>query len=258
MTYLTAIYIFPIKSLDGVNLDECQVLPGGALAADRGIALVDRDGNFINGKRQAAVHRLRAGFDLGQRTVRLSSDTLPPALFHLDDQEAVMCSWLSDFFGVAVRLRRDPVRGFPDDPNAPGPTVTSTATLQTVANWFPGQTAGEMRLRFRMNLELGGDDPFWEDRLFGEPGVVTRFRIGDVEFWGTNPCERCVVPTRSPTTGEVVPGFARLFADRRQQSLPSWSAASRFDHYYRLGVNTRLAELHGGRLRVGDEVRVIG
>ena len=257
-TYLAAIRVFPIKSLDGVALDECRVLSSGALEQDRGIALVDRDGNFINGKREAALHRLRAAFELANRTVQLSAGTMPAARFHLDDQQVELSAWLSDFLGIAVRFQSNPGGGFPDDVDAPGPTVISTATLQAVAAWFPGQSVDETRRRFRMNLELGADDPFWEDRLFGEPGTVTRFRIGDVEFWGTNPCQRCVVPTRSPVTGDPIPGFARVFSERRQRSLPSWSAVSQFDHFYRLGVNTRLAALHSGKLRIGDEVRVIG
>ncbi len=46
-------------------------------------------------------------------------------------------------------------------------------------------------------------------------------------------------------------------AARREQTLPSWAARSRFDHYDRLAVNTRLAETAGETvIRLGDTVRL--
>jgi hypothetical protein len=65
------------------------------------------------------------------------------------------------------------------------------------------------------------------------------------------------VPSRSATTGEPIPGFARTFAERRGQGLPPWAATSRFDHFYRLAVNTRPSGSGGGTIRVGDEVTVL-
>jgi len=118
-------------------------------------------------------------------------------------------------------------------------------------------TMEEARRRFRANLEVGGTEPFWEDRLYDEPGSVVRFRVGDVIFEGTNPCRRCVVPSRSSTTGEVTPGFAKTFADHRRATLPAWANATRFDHFYRFAVNTRLAN-DGGVIRVGDKVEILG
>jgi len=59
-------------------------------------------------------------------------------------------------------------------------------------------------------------------------------------------------------TGDITPDFARIFAARREQTLPSSAARSRFDHYYRLAVNTRSAECAGECvIRVGDEVRAV-
>src|SRR5581483_2540325 len=103
------------------------------------------------------------------------------------------------------KLVENLVNGFPDDLNAPGPTVISTATLRTVASWFPGLTVDDMRLRFRANLEIDGVEPFWEDRLYGEQGESVTIRIGRVTIEGVNPCQRCVVPTRDPSTGHIVP-----------------------------------------------------
>lgn len=256
MPCLAAIRVFPIKSLDGVSLNECRVLPSGALEQDRSLAIFDSDGNFINAKRQSSIHRVRAMFDLTNQTVSLSGNASPPAQFDLREEQAEMSAWLSDFFGFSVEIRGNVERGFPDDVDSPGPTIVSTATLQAVAGWFSGVPVSEMNRRFRANLELGGEQSFWEDRLCGEQASV-RFRIGDVEFVGTNPCQRCVVPSRAPVTGEPIPAFARIFSEQRQRSLPAWAPVSRFDHFYRLAINTRLAALHSGQLRIGDEVQIL-
>jgi uncharacterized protein YcbX len=85
-----------------------------------------------------------------------------------------------------------------------------------------------------------------------------RFRIGEAELLGTNPCARCVVPSRDPVSGAPIREFAKTFARRREQSLAAWAPRGRFDHFYRLAVNTRRADARPCVLRVGDEVRIIG
>jgi len=95
---------------------------------------------------------------------------------------------------------------------------------------------------------------FWEDQLFGEDErSVVRFRIGEVHFEGSNPCARCPVPPRNPRTGEELVGFQKRFAQQRQATLPPWSPRDRFDHFYRLSTNTRVAPTEAGKLlRLGD------
>lgn len=96
---------------------------------------------------------------------------------------------------------------------------------------------------------------FWEDRLFAEAESLAPFRIGDILFEGINPCQRCVVPSRDPSTGEVFPHFQAIFMSKRKETLPSWSTPSRFNHFYRLSCNTRVpASEEGKSLHVGDPV----
>lgn len=257
MPRLARIDIYPIKSLDGQSVDSAQVLANGALADDRRYALVDRQGDFVNGKRSAAFHRLRSHVDFARQRLTLCVEGSAEAReFDLDGQRADLSAWLSDFFGQAVELVENTDGGFPDDTESPGPTLISVATLDEVGRWFGGLPLDETRARFRANLEIGGVEPFWEDRLVAEADRVVRFRIGEAELLGTNPCQRCAVPTRHPTTGEVWPGFAKKFAAQRADTLPKWSPASRYDHFYRLAVNTRRRGARPCLLRVGDEVHV--
>ncbi len=67
------------------------------------------------------------------------------------------CGWLSDALGMAVFLEERADGGFPDDRDAPGPTLISTETLVEVARWF-GWPVEEARRRLRMNLEADGSD----------------------------------------------------------------------------------------------------
>ncbi|MGC3970777.1 MAG: hypothetical protein QM775_26620 [Pirellulales bacterium] len=46
------------------------------------------------------------------------------------------------------------------------------------------------------------------------------------------------MPTRDSRTGESIAKFAAGFSARRREELPPWAAATAFDHFYRLAVNT--------------------
>ena len=51
--------------------------------------------------------------------------------------------------------------------------------------------------------------------------------------------------------------FARQLARHRQERLPAWAPAARFDHYYRLALNTRPALAVQRELTVGDELTIL-
>ena len=248
--------IYPIKSLDGCDVGEAGVLPSGALEHDRRWVLVDDQGRWLNGKRTAAVHRIRATYSDPVETVTLACDG-QAATFSLFQETEAAGRWLSERLGTACHLEENAIGGFPDDTDAPGPTLISTASLEAVAGWWDGLTLEQARLRFRANLEVGPSPAFWEDRLVGEAAEPPTFRVGEVLWQGMNVCQRCVVPTRHPVTGEVIDGFVRQFTEHREQTLPDWAPASRFDHFYRLSINTRLVSpREGGRVRVGDRVEM--
>jgi uncharacterized protein len=257
MSYIAGIFIHPIKSLDPVAVNSVTVLPSGALQQDREFGIVDAKGSFVNGKQNAKVHLLRSHWDTAIQTISLQiHNTQAIQTFHLEQDRTALEAWLSDYFGFSVQLARNSLTGFPDDTSASGPTLISTSTLETVASWFPGITVDEMRLRLRANIEIGGVPPFWEDRLFANEGEVVPFQIGKVRCEGINPCQRCIVPTRNPLTGEAYPRFQKIFSEMRQKTLPSQIERSRFNHFYRLSVNTRIPESEAGKmLKIGDEIQ---
>lgn len=260
LPYIMSIHIYPVKSLDGISLTQATILESGAIEHDRELALFDENGNFVNGKRNAKVHLLRSQFDDELNYISLQiQGTDQKATFHLDKERTKLENWLSNYFGIPVKLKQNSIAGFPDDLNAKGPTVISTATIEEVASWFSGLSVEEMRLRLRANLEIAGVPPFWEDRLFAQAGQCVRFKVGEVLFEGINPCQRCIVPTRDSKTGEATANFQKVFINKRQQSLPSWTIPQRFNHFYRLSVNTNVPTSEAGKVvRVGDAIAILG
>ena len=199
MPTLDRITIYPVKSLDGVDVAEARVLPSGGLEHDRRWQLVDMDGRVLNAKRSPLVHAIRAEFDLGaggaggmREPVAAQARGSGANLIHLaidpaaHEAQAIPgierlaglaagtfplvpgpdgpCGWFSEVFGMGVLLLERAEGGFPDDREASGPTVISTTTLAEVARWFRFDV-NECRRRFRANLELGECEAFWEDAL---------------------------------------------------------------------------------------------
>ena len=259
MATLARINIYPVKSLDPQCVDAAIVLPSGALAHDRRFAVRDRQGQFVNAKRTPAAHLLRSKFDPATNRLELEVDgTGAIHAFDVDSQRRELARWLSEYFAMPVEFAEDPLAGFPDDTESPGPTVISVATLSTVGGWFGGLSQDEVRRRFRATLEIDGVEPFWEDRLVAEEGKLVRFKIGQAEFFGTNPCHAAPCQPATATRAKPRGNSPRFSAADRQATLPDWAPASRFDHFYRLATNTRAVGSEEVTIRVGDEVVVLG
>jgi uncharacterized protein YcbX len=261
MPTLDRITVFPVKSLDGLALDSATVGARGALELDREYALVDADGEYVNGKATAQIHRLQSAFDPAthELTVGRYDDDESHSFRLRDETERAACGeWLTSFFGEPVTVERDDAGGYPDDEALHGPTVISTGTVRAVADWFD-LPPENVRRRFRANIEIGSTEPFWEDRLFADQGEVVAFSVGECRFHGVNPCQRCVVPTRDPDTGEVIADFRERFVEQREATLPEWTPSDRFDHPYRLMLNTVVPEgSWDTELAVGAEVAIEG
>lgn len=256
---LANIRLHPVKALDPVYVKEARIGPNGGLELDRAWALYSADGRWVNAKRTAAMHLIRAAYapDISSVTLTVPGDRrdIPPMTFAFPGDTEGAAEWFSMYFEQAIQVRYTR-EGFPDDGLAPGPTIISTASLEKICEWFPGMTLEEARRRFRATIEIECVPAFWEDQLFADAETtVTRFKIGNVAFEGSNPCARCPVPSRESQTGMANDGFQKRFTDLRRAQLPPWAPAERFDHFYRLATNTRVPSTeHGKVLRVGDRV----
>jgi len=250
---VSKITIYPLKSFDGIDLEFCDVLASGALKHDRQLALVDSNGKYFNAKNYPEVHRFESQFHRDWFSMVISLPTQSAMeFFDLRSDGSRLVDWIKQFHPQVSELEENTLAGLPDDRDANGPTIISSSTLEVVASWFDDMTIHDLRRRLRPNIEVDGVPAFWEDRLFDNQ---LPFSIGNVQFNGTNPCQRCVVPTRCPDSGQVLPDFTAIIRENRLKHFPEWSDSSRFDHYYKLATNTKLADnCMGGNISLGDEI----
>lgn len=266
MAYIENLWVYPVKGLDRMAIDESRINEAGTLTGDRKYALLDpeedsviRDrtdsvGKTLNGKEIDNLHELTARFDpkTDELTVQLGG-TSDPVRFNLESEQKAASEWFSEFVDTDVVLRRRGPPSFIDRPKL-GPSVISTATLEKIASWFDEMTVEGARKRFRPNIEVGGVPAFWEDQFLGDdPSGIS---ISGTRLEGAEPCARCVVPSRDPDTGNTITSFRTRFVERREETLPEWADPDEFEHFFSVMTITSVPDKsRDGIIRVGDEVQ---
>ncbi len=266
MAKLTHIFIYPIKGLPGIELQESLVLPMG-LQFDRRFMLVDEGGNFIT---QRQINTL-VSFQL-----QLMEDTL--MINHPTKSEAIVLP-LSPQTGVSIEVKvwgdlvsaiepnQDFSKWFSDCIQTPCKLVFMAENSKRLieqrfnrgedtvsfADGYPFLLANSASLsylnakldepilmnRFRPNFVFDGTEPFEEDR-------VDEFYLGDLLFKATRACGRCKVITINQESGELGPEPLKTLQTFR----------SKQNHVY-FGENTMLLSSHTAKVVVGIELKVI-
>lgn len=254
------ITIYPIKSLDGVDLQKGMITKGGCLLHDREYAIIDEEGNFIKGKNNLLIHSLRSKIDFENEIISLRhQEENKWNTFHLPNDLKHLNSYLTHFFGMPASFHQNTEGRFLDMPDISGITIISSESVASISGWYEEMETEEVRKRFRATIEINSVPPFWEDNLFSKKDAAIEFTIGNVSLIGMSPRARCVVPSRNPETGEVIHAFAKTFSNQRSFSLPEWSQLKEYDHNYYLTVNCYIPETEIGKwIQVGDEIKIIG
>jgi uncharacterized protein YcbX len=226
---LSALYIYPIKSVRGPAPGEAVVEPWG-LAGDRRWMLVDEAGRFLTQREwprlSSACASPLAGGGIritapGRRPLTLSAPKAGRArrvrIWH-DEVEAMpagpeAASWFGALLGNDAELvyLDEPARRRPVDPRygRPGETVsfadgyplliTTISSLDALNSLIArGKHPAEGPLpmnRFRPNVVVDGTNAWAEDGW-------RRIRLGEVTFRVVKPCSRCVVTTTDQETAE--------------------------------------------------------
>lgn len=261
---LSGLFVYPIKACGGVTLEQAELVERG-LAFDRRYMLVDRAGTFITQREVPRLCLVATAFDgdrvlvstPGKATLALPRQPLPgtaqqrrtyrvwddvgTALEHPEGSR-----WFSELLNDEVSLlympdteqrRVNPKRAQPGDivsfADAYPLLLMSEASLGDL-NHRLGEPV-KMR-RFRPNLVLSGGEPYAEDGF-------SRVQIGQLWFRGVKRCERCVVTTIDPETGEQGKEPLRTLSYYRLEDGNVW-----------LGMN--LIHDSRGTLRLGDRVTV--
>lgn len=270
---LTALYVYPVKSLAGCAVDSAGVDTLG-LIGDRRYLVVDESGTFMTQRSHPRMALIRTaltadaltlysttaggvsvrGAAYGTAPIRSVSIWKSHGLIAEDcgDEPA---AWLSTFLHTECRLVRI-------GPKFLRPILKSSAgpgDLVHFADAFPFLILGEASLhqlndrlaehqeapvpldRFRPNLVVAGSAPHAED-------TWTRFRIGDIVFRAAGNCIRCIIPAiDQQTAARGNEPLRTLGTYRRSPGDPS-------QLYF--GQNL-IHETKSGTLRVGDSLELL-
>jgi len=263
MPTLSQIFIYPVKSLTGIQVEQWPVDATG-LRYDRKWMLIDSQHQFLSQRRLPKMALIKTRIDghelilsaPGQEDLAISlhskgGDTVKVDIWH-DRCEAKTVSeqadiWLRRFLACDCRLVYHP-----DESVRQVDQRYANADDQTAfSDGFPFLVVAENSLhelneamqstltinRFRPNLVISGCDAYAEDRW-------RRIRINGIVFRLPKPCSRCSVPTIDPET-----------AIMGKEPLATLNRLRKQDNKVYFGQNA----LHDGlgSLAVGDAVTIL-
>lgn len=259
---LKELYVYPIKSVGGIALQEAR-LDSRGVEYDRRWMLVDESGKFMSQRkypRMALIStrlapeclvveapempELRLSLRPEERPnteVRIWTDTVSATPVEDGADE-----WFSAFLGVRCKLVYMP----DDEVRQVDLEYAQRGDQVGFADGFPFLLVSQASLddlgerldrripvdRFRPNLVVEGCEAFAEDDW-------QRLRVGDIGFRAVKPCSRCSIVMTDQSTGE-----------RDREVLATLASYRQVGKKIFFGQN--LAHDTTGTLRVGDAVEV--
>lgn len=265
MMHLSHIYIYPIKSLEGIAIQHSNLDCFG-LENDRRWMLVDDNGLFVTQRKNASLCHFKVKMDATRLTVTHqknkdfkvvipieSSSTLKMNVQVWDDQcEAQIIApeidnAFSQVLGESVHLVKMPL----ETKRQVNTQYAELGTVTAFSDGFPLLIIGQASLdhlnskldepltmqRFRPNLVFEGGEPHLEDQK-------RKFSIGSAVFKGVKPCSRCVITTINPSTAQKGVEPLRTLSTYRLQ-----------DGKVMFGMN--VIHQPNTTIKVGDEIKWI-
>ena len=237
---LSRLFVYPVKSLAGIELTEAEVDAFG-IVNDRRWLVVDENGEFFTQRdypRMALIQPrvVDGGLRLStpgmsvlnvevptgcERTVRIWDDVVSAY-----DAGAPAREWISAFLGRPAGLvympdstfRRVDPRYSPDErrvsfADAYPFLIISQESMDELNRRMDKPLGIE---RFRPNIVIeGAAEPHAED-------TWTRIRVGSLDFDLVKPCARCAIPTVDPLTAETGKEPTRTLATYRKHDGKVW------------------------------------
>jgi uncharacterized protein YcbX len=269
MLQLSEIWVYPVKSLGGISLQESKVTDRG-LELDRRWLLVDDDGRFLSQREHPELalfspeivdgflritHRVNLEFiDFQLHPVFLDATSKIEVTVWDDIIDAFEVSqkateWFTKLLGFSVRMVYMPEESERKlDPNYAITGVENNSFSDAYPFLIIGQASlddlnGRMEVRvpmnrFRPNFVFTNGEAFEED-------AWREFKIGNVSFVGVKPCDRCVMTTVDQEKGAI----------SGKDPLKTLAKYRNFGNKVLFGQN--LIGLGLGSVSVGDVVRVL-
>lgn len=266
MAKLTHIFIYPIKGLPAIEMQESIVLPKG-LQFDRRFMLVNDEGNFITQRQITSLVLFQLQLVEGTLIINhpSKSDGIVLALLPVSgiptevkvwgdvvsaiEPNKEISTWFSDCISTPCKLvfmPEDSQRLIEQKFNRGDDTVsfadgypfllTNSASLSYLNEKL--EVPIPMN-RFRPNFVFDGAEPFEEDH-------IDEFYLGNLLLKATRACGRCQVITINQESGEL--GAEPL------KTLQSFRSNQNKVYF---GENTMLLSSHIGRVHVGMELNVV-
>jgi uncharacterized protein YcbX len=209
MLRVSQLFVYPIKSLGGIELSSAQITDRGLLY-DRRWMLVDANNRFISQREFSQMALLRIAITTDGLLVKhllLGDEILIPfqpqteqkgGFAIWDDVSSEADEWFSKMLNTRCRLvyMPDSSHRIVDPEYVPQTKITS------FSDGYPFLLLGQSSLndlnnrleknipmnRFRPNIVFTGADAFHEDEL-------AHIQINGIDFYGSKLCARCNIPT---------------------------------------------------------------
>jgi len=260
---VTQLFIYPVKSLAGIQLENSEVDSMG-LHFDRRWMVVSPEGQFITQRTVPKMSLVNTSLVGGQLTLsKKGKESHKVALTSLESEKMdvvvwkdslrvskigdAVDTWLSDTLGIdchLVYIEDDVVRQCDLDFSEEGERtgfadgfpilIVSEESLIDLNQRL--ETPVDMR-RFRPNIVIAGCEAFAEDNL-------TNFSIGSLAMKAVKICSRCPMPMVDPDLGERT----------SQEPIATLSTFRKWDGNIFFGMN--VIQQQQGVISVGDSVEV--
>jgi uncharacterized protein YcbX len=227
MLQLSEIWVYPVKSLGGIQMQKAELTDRG-LEFDRRWLLVDENGRFLSQREYPELALFRPeiidGFLKITHKVNLEFIDLPLRSVFSDaaskievtvwedtidsfEVSKMATDWFSNFLGFSVRLVYMPDESERKlDPDY----AISGNEINSFSDAYPYLIIGQSSLddlnerlkvpitinRFRPNFVFTNGKAFEEDSW-------REFSIGNVSFIGVKPCDRCIMTTVDQEKGVI-------------------------------------------------------
>lgn len=259
---LSEIFIYPVKSLAGINANSWPVTEKG-FQHDRKWMIIDNNRQFLSQRTLPTMALIKTA--LTDKNLILSAPGMESLSLPLEPADGQIINstiwhdqcdarsvsieadqWLSDFLKTGCRLVYQP-----DDVIRPvDPNYANSTDKVAFSDGFPfliisksslAALNREMQLdlpmiRFRPNLVISGCPAYAEDSW-------REISINGIDFRLPKPCSRCSVPTIDPETAQT-----------GKEPLSTLNRTRKWQNKVYFGQNA--LHNHCGRLTVGDEVHI--
>ena len=221
--FVQNLYLYPIKSLGGIAVQEAQVEERG-FKYDRRWMLVDQSGEFLTQRQYPQLALLQVTLGESELVVFSKVDPSRKISFDLElnsgkemqvkvwgDAVAALqvapevSAWFSNFLGMNVDLvlmpesshrKMDPRYAVQEESVSFADGMPYVMIGQASLDDLNGRLSDPVGMdRFRPNVVFSGGEAYAEDQF-------KQLQIGEVEFQVVKPCARCVMITVNQQTGE--------------------------------------------------------